>query len=863
MQVHKPMSLGLSTRPIEYRRRYGLCVTASLHIPFAQAEGGTLWGEQSMWTFLAEEMAVPLIDEGIAKLTPEFLVHGRAHADPARPGACAVRAQVGPLQKTLLVFGERHWHGDRPTAPQPFESLPLDWAHAYGGADFALNPAGRGRTAVDGVHWLPNIESPAARLQRPDQAVPPAGFGALEPLHPWRTAHRGTYDESYLREHAPGFAPDLDWRHFNMAPPDQWFEQPLRGDETFAFDHLHPTRPRVEGRLPGLRARVFADYALAGGETRLREVPLRLTTLWFFPHAERAIALFQGLAEIATDDGSDIRCLLGAVERVGALRDDAHYAAVLDKRADPAMGALQALNDADLLPEGLDDLDPDAELRRQAFAGDQLQADAQRRRAESEVTLARAQARALGKDPDALGLRMPPVDRAPTRPAELVAYLERQQKEAQRQHWAMLDDVLTQAEKALEMAARQKLDLPALAHRGPPRFNAEERLAEMAALAQGRAFDRPGMHAGLVRQEAAERMGYLQSAHAQLPAAPMAPAPARALRAEIERAVAVGLRQFARMDLTGADLSGLDLRGCDFAGAWLESANLSQANISGADFTAAVLAHADLRGVVAVGTRLMGANLGRARLSGAVFDEAQLEQATLMHCGFGDTQWRRATLTGAMLFESQWGRVDWTGAVAPGQTFHKLDLQGLVLAEADLTAATFIECALDGVDLRGARLSQATFMGCRLAGARLGGALLDGAVFAQQCDAAGADFSQARLVGANLGSMGLAGARFAQSRLDGAFLCEADFTGADLRLASAQGALLRRTRLRGAQMAGINLKDAVLQHADLRGADLRRSNLFAADLSRVRLDGDVRLEGALLTRARTWPRLTPQQQGAA
>jgi uncharacterized protein YjbI with pentapeptide repeats len=54
----------------------------------------------------------------------------------------------------------------------------------------------------------------------------------------------------------------------------------------------------------------------------------------------------------------------------------------------------------------------------------------------------------------------------------------------------------------------------------------------------------------------------------------------------------------------------------------------------------------------------------------------------------------------------------------------------------------------------------------------------------------------------------------------------------------------------------------VMQHADLRGADLRRSNLFGADLSRVRLDGDVRFEDALLTRARTWPRLTPEQQVA-
>jgi len=61
-------------------------------------------------------------------------------------------------------------------------------------------------------------------------------------------------------------------------------------------------------------------------------------------------------------------------------------------------------------------------------------------------------------------------------------------------------------------------------------------------------------------------------------------------------------------------------------------------------------------------------------------------------------------------------------------------------------------------------------------------------------------------------------------------------------------------------MSGADLRDAMLQHADLCGADLRRSNLFQADLSRVRLDGDVRLDDALLTRTRTWPRLSAAEQ---
>ena len=65
---------------------------------------------------------------------------------------------------------------------------------------------------------------------------------------------------------------------------------------------------------------------------------------------------------------------------------------------------------------------------------------------------------------------------------------------------------------------------------------------------------------------------------------------------------------------------------------------------------------------------------------------------------------------------------------------------------------------------------------------------------------------------------------------------------------------------RHAVLSGVNFSQAILHKADLRGADVRHSNLFGADLARVRLDGNTLLDGALLTRARTWPRLTPEQQ---
>ena len=46
MQVIKPMALGLCTRPIEFKRRLGLSVTASLYFPFRPAGQGTAWLEK-------------------------------------------------------------------------------------------------------------------------------------------------------------------------------------------------------------------------------------------------------------------------------------------------------------------------------------------------------------------------------------------------------------------------------------------------------------------------------------------------------------------------------------------------------------------------------------------------------------------------------------------------------------------------------------------------------------------------------------------------------------------------------------------------------------------------------------------------
>ena len=862
MQIIKPQALSLLTRPIEYRKRFGLCVTGCLHVPFDQAARGALWGEQSMWNFLAKEMITPMIDEGVSKLKPEFLVHGHAYPTEDRLNACAVRVKLAGMEKTALVFGDRYWDGDRASPPQKFDKMPLSWDRSYGGADFAVNLLGKGRAAVQGLIPLPNLEMPRSRILRPGQTVEPAGFGVLDVMHPQRVKYRGTYDANYLKEHSPGYAPDLDWRYFNLAPEDQWLDQPLRGDESFLLENLHPTQPRISGRLPGLRARVFATYGLAAGGSKLKEVPLRLTTVWFFPHAERCILLFHGLAEVSTDDGSDVVGLMGAVERLSEPKADEHYTTALAQRADPTMGAIHSLRDSDLLPHGLNAADPDFEEAKKVFAMDGLQADAQYRRAQIDVELAREQVRATGQDPDLLGIKMPGREVVPTGDA-LAPYIEHQMKEANKQQWQAVDDAVTQLEKALKFADENKLDLGQLQHRGPPTYRAENQLKQLREMGAVTDQNERKVYSQLIQNDTAERVGYLQSAHKQLPAHPMATAESISLRNELAQASAKGKFFFAGLDFTGADFSGLDLRNANFAGAWLESVNFTKSNLSGADFSNAVLAHANLSGVVAIGVKFTGANLGGAALKGAIFDKSEFGAAILVGCSVAETQLCNANIVGAMLLDTTWGQANWSGVIAAGQTFYKLNMRGIVLAEADLSGCNFIECDMAAIDMRGANLGRATFVTCKLDGALLQSAKAQGAVLVKDCTLIRADLGGAHFGGCNFGGADMTEVRLVRTILDGANLSDSKVDGSDWRLASAKGALLRKTSIRQASMAGSNFENAVLQHADLRGSDLRSSNLFSADMSRVRLDGDVRLEGALLKRARTWPRLTPAQQAAA
>ena len=867
MKVIKPMALGLLTRPFEHAQRFQLGISVLSFVPLGEAPA--LFAEVALWKFLAEELAPDqAIDAAIPKACGEFLVTGRAFAQGgvAVP-ALRVSVRLGERSKSLHVFGDRHWlAGDRPSTPVPFTEMPLNWAHAYGDPAYAENPLGKGQTptaSANGTHLpLANIIDPAhgnAAYRRV------AGFGPIDVTWAPRTLLAGTHDNRWLQEDFPGFARDIDWRFFNVAPRDQQFAGPLAGDEPYAIENMHPERPLIEGRLPGIAPRLFL---VRHGSEAMEEVPLALTTVWFFPHRLRLVLVHHGRAPLAEEDGADVaRVVLGA-ERLGERREAAHFHSVMQKRLDKERGAFHAMRDRDLVPGEWVVPDPVLAAAEAEAAGEGLALKHARRRQEREIAAQRAYIASIGLDPDTIVPPLPPeeppptLDTLPDHVERLLAEAERQKAEAERQRAE--DDAAFEARvagsgiNAAEFIARRDAK-----PKGPPPIadvaDQQRKLEAIVADFRAAGLDASGLEAMLAdptmiklraEAEAQLRLGYLMSAHFQDPADRMDPA----RNADLRRALAAGTTPTAPADLTGADLAGLDLTGVDLTDAWLDGADLAGANLACAKLAGAVLAHARLDGCNLDGADLTGANLGRASLVGATLRRAKLNDAVLSYAILDRTVLHEADLTGVTMLETVLRNVDLFGAHAGLVTFLKLDLTGLIAEHAMFDRAQFVECTLTGARLARASFVRAVFLKCPMRGVDFTEATLTKACFVDACDLEAAMFLRATLHEANLRGMRLLRADFTEANLEKADLSRADLNGVRLDRVHARGAQLVAATLAGATLTGANFMQGSLARSDLRGADLTGACLYEADMARVRIDRASRTDRMQTTRMRFLPR---------
>lgn len=206
-----------------------------------------------------------------------------------------VRVGVAGRQKSIRVFGDRTWSPDgMPTAPQPFEAMPLVWERAFGGVhllpDRVLaeerNPIGvgfagkRGAEELNG-HPVPNLEDPATPLEQLGQVCTPACFAPGAPHWLPRRALAGTYDERWQRTRAPYLPADFDPRFLSCAAAELAFDRYLQGNEPVEVHGATPDGP-ISFNLP--MAYLDVQVKVDGS---LERPPVNLETVLIEPDENR------------------------------------------------------------------------------------------------------------------------------------------------------------------------------------------------------------------------------------------------------------------------------------------------------------------------------------------------------------------------------------------------------------------------------------------------------------------------------------------------------------------------------------------------------------------------------------------------
>lgn len=869
--------------------------SAALFAAFSlQQNPGRLLAVEKLWPAMLKAIGEEHpIETGLPKPRAEFLVYGACHTGK-HAQALEVRAEVGEIRKSLLVFGPRSWSAGVITHQGSFLRMPLDYAHAFGGPGYAHNPLGKGHEST-GANELPNVEHPHKLLAQRSDTPPPAGFNALPPHWPQRAELLGRLDAQWCQKHWPFLPGDTHPEYANIAPSSQRLPNYFRGDEPVRLHNMHPHKPRIESALPGLRGRLFCKRRNTPEDQVFEEIPLQPETLWLFPEQELGVLLLRGGFNTVDDECSDIAFFYAAWEPLeqSSRAASEHFEEMRARHPAPAQPQPES-------PPPQESKEPDAATQAATQAGAASVAAAvstPSEQAPSELQEIHKDIQALqddaAKSMQEAGISAEEIQEMLQEPAEeeeqpdlepddeklaqerneLRQFLADSDRDpAELERMSETDTIHLQLQQLMSDVRRRfqeaGVDTSALDESETPLEGEEELFGEESELEDtiARALqemkesgqDTDELEASLaeLRQTAAT---VAQLGEVDISGGTSAPSDQEAASTQQEEPPTPLQRIHKRLqdgdsleglDLAGADLSGLDLSDQNLAGCSLREANLENCNLR-----SSVLDNANLEGA-----QLSGADLGQASLlqavlrhasatgmqaAGASFYHADLQQAELIRCDLSGTDFT-ATCLHRTLFEDCSLRDARLG---------KAEASRASFEGSDLASASFAQAALPEASLRRTRLDKASFILVRAPKLRLQGAKGQGPDFRQAALAGSradeqTSLQQAQFQDADLRYSCWAGASLQQTTFDQAELDRVDFSATD-----CSHARLRRCRLRGANFtkamlqetdfSDSDLLDSILRKARLLRTVLRHANLFAADLYKAEFDSPD-LQGANL-----------------
>lgn len=619
---------------------------------------------KSTWAITAEGALTPLAEqpppsgEELAPFKPraDVLLVGHAYPGSGSRGVAHVQLGLGAMRRTLAAIGPRTWSGGAPTAPKPFDKIPLRWERAFGGPGYHDNPVGVG---IDG--GLPSLEQADALIESPSDRPAPACFAAIPAVWRARRGKLGSYDDDWRALRWPYFPRDFDWSYFNAAPEAQQLPY-LRGDERFDLAGVHPTVPVISGKLPGMLPHAFA-LVRHGAQERWRGIKLNLDTVDFDADALTVSLVWRGLMEVSAEHAPEVAHLWIASDVLDAPSDpDDHrrrfVARMLAQHGPDVVGPREAKEAHEHKRA------PRAPVMSRELALAVLGSEASL----AGVTLAGCDlgdADLRGRDLSGLDLRD--------------AWL----------HGARLDGATLRGAVLVGVRAeRCSFDGACLD---------DANLSE--AILTDASFKGASLKAASLADASAAKACFDEACLDAV----------KLCDAELDGA------SFARAEATDADFSGALLERASFAGATLHHARLYRvraarsvfdgASMEGARADDAILSHASFVGVKAAGIVMQGTDLRSSRwneadLSRATFSHALLDGSTLHRVLARGARFRRARLVEASAIKADFMEANFEGA-----DLSACDLRGASLYGAELWKAVLGGANLEGAMTKGTKLS--------------------------------------------------------------------------------------------------------------------------------------------------------------
>ncbi|SAL60518.1 pentapeptide repeat-containing protein [Caballeronia arvi] len=856
MKILTPPDMALLYRSLRLARVDSLAIGVMACFRFGKTGADALIPEHEMWPLVMQALGKDaILDEGYPKPAGEFKVYGAACApEGTQIAEQRVRMKIGALSKALVVTGDRQFDAlGRICAPKPYARMPIEPATAFGGAQCADNPRGKGFAEVaKDVFPLPNVESETSRIVRRGDRAAPAGFWGFDSAAPLRQQHLGTCDDRWLKSGWPHLPDDTRPEWFMTAAQDQRLPGYFAGDERFEIDNMHPRQRTQQGALPGLRARCFVNVRTPEGDT-LREVDTRAETVWLFPELECGIVLYRALARSTDSDASDMLHVKAVWEPMSAAAlSFEHYRDVFRAEIATAVKA-KSMAAAPVAPAPAQAAAVPAVVDASAVAAAEqsAQIDAHLAQVNSLAGDLDVETRALMQKYRLSDADIAPYMKAadlPAEPAPKISDLGKMVEELNAQtHALMAQHKLSDADVARYMSTPAEAPAPTFAQVGAmiDDLNAQTRaLVQQHGLTQADLLQymQPGVEVAAPVAGESAALALLPLDALVIPAAPKLEAPSLA-KPKIEAAAPAHM-PLTRDDVIARHAARESLANCD-----LSSVDLSKLDLSGADFSGAILDKTSF-----AGSRLADANFSKALLPAADFSDADLQRAQFTKSSAAASTFAKADLRGAQLVEG-----DFTGADFSASKLSNADLRGAIFDQAKLasmdasscraTRASFTDADLTGAKFNGAELVAASFSGSVLAGSDFTASACAQAEFygaqAQQTNFTDADlsharadaktsFDDARFTRARLNRAAWDGVQIRRANFERAVLDHADFSHAQAQAArfgasSAKGARFDKADLAGADLDAVNLFTGSLRQANLKGTRLRHANLYGVD----------------------------------